>query len=133
MLTYSDLILLKTFEERMEYLATDSTPSEITFGSLRSLNQAFYNSRLWKRVRDEVISRDVGFDLGVPGYNIVGRIIVHHMNPLVPKDIYNNSKNALDPEFLISVSNETHLGIHFGPREVLQFNTERFAGDTKLW
>lgn len=133
MLTYSDLILLKTFEERLDYLRVDGLPSEITFGPLRKLNQRFYNSPAWKRVRDEVISRDLGFDLGVPGYDIFGKVLVHHMNPLRPKDLVYNTSYALDPEFLITVSNDTHLSIHFGYEVDPPMEIERFKGDTKLW
>ena len=133
MLTYSNLISLKTFEERMDYLATDSMPSEVTFGALRFLNQAFYNSLRWKRVRMHVIARDLGCDLSMPGHTIFGKTIVHHMNPLEPKDIYNDSEKLLNPEFLVTVSHRTHHGIHFGFQTDLQFNTERFEGDTKLW
>ena len=132
MRTYSDLILLPTFEERLDYLRTDETPSEITFGNLREINQKFYNSRAWKIVREGVIARDLGWDLGIPGQDIYGRILVHHMNPLVPKDLLYNVEQALDPEFLITVSNDTHLAIHFGfekPEPIV----ERYSGDTKLW
>ena len=131
-LTYSDLILLGTFEERLEYLRTGGLPSEITFGQLRSLNQKFYTSRLWKQSREVVIARDLGYDLGIPGRPIFGKVIVHHMNPLRPKDIYHGLEWALDPEFLVTVSHNTHQGIHFGSQEHKP-HLERFAGDTKLW
>jgi hypothetical protein len=131
MLTYTDLITFPTFEERVEFLRTDGKPSELTFDALRFLNQTFYNSRVWKRVRASVIARDLGFDLAIPGRVIFGRVIVHHMNPLIPKDIYLQSERALDPEFLITVSHDTHQAIHFG---YLKANIiDRFSGDTKLW
>ena len=133
MLTYSELILYETFEDRMDYLATDSRPSEITFGALRFLNQAFYNSRQWKHVRLYVIARDLGFDLSIPGRTIFGKTIVHHMNPLLPKDIYDKSEISLSPEFLITVSHSTHQGIHFGRVSDIPFEIERVKGDTKLW
>jgi hypothetical protein len=132
MLTYSDLIRIPTFEERLEFLRTDEQSSELTFADLRFLNQAFYNSRTWKGVRALVIARDLGFDLAIPGHEISGRVIVHHMNPLIPKDIYFNSEKALDSEFLITVSNDTHLAIHFGYIKPDIFE-DRFSGDTKAW
>ena len=132
MLTYTDLIMISTFEERLEFLRTDETSSEITFNELRFLNQSFYNSIGWKVIRKEVIARDLGFDLGIPGREIFGKVIVHHMNPLIPKDIYLNSEKALDPEFLITVSNDTHRTIHYGYISP-NFIEERVLGDTKLW
>ncbi len=132
MLTYSDLILLPTFEERLEFLKTDGLPSEVTFDKLRYLNQRFYNSPSWKKVRQAVIARDLGYDLAVPGYEILGRVLVHHMNPLLPKDLMLKSERALDPEFLITVSHKTHLAIHYG-FEQPQPIVDRYSGDTKLW
>ena len=132
MLTHSDLILIPTFEERVAYLRTDIPPSEMTFASLRSVNQQFYSSALWRRIRRMVIARDLGFDLAIPGREIFGRVLVHHMNPLKPKDILLHSRNALDPELLITVSHDTHLAIHFGFVKP-EVPAERFSGDTKLW
>ena len=131
MLTYSDLIMVPTFEERVAFLRTDGKPSELTFDELRFLNQTFYNSRAWKIVRASVIVRDLGFDLGIPGREIFGRVLVHHMNPLIPKDFYLQSDKTLDPEFLITTSHDTHLAIHFG--YVKANIVDRFSGDTKLW
>ncbi len=131
MLTYSDLVEIPTFEERVEFLRTDGKPSELTFDVLRFLNQTFYNSRSWKRVRASVIGRDLGFDLGIPGREIFGRVLVHHMNPLIPKDFYLQSDKTLNPEFLITTSHDTHLAIHFG--YVKANIIDRFSGDTKLW
>lgn len=132
MITYYDLIVLPTFEQRLDFLRTDGLPSELTFDQLRDLNQRFYNSPEWKRIRRIVIARDLGFDLAIPGREIFGKVIVHHMNPLTPKDLYLFSSNALDPDFLITVSEDTHKAIHFGfqPPELF---IERRAGDTKLW
>lgn len=132
MLTYSDLILIPTFEERLQFLRTDGLPSEITFDRLRYLNQKFYNSRAWKRVRASVIARDLGFDLAVPGREIFGRVLVHHMNPITPKDLLYHSEGALDSEFLITTSHDTHQDIHFGV-EKLDILIDRSSGDTKLW
>lgn len=131
MLTYSDLIMIPTFEERVQFLRTDGKPSELTFDELRFLNQTFYNSKAWKIIRVSVIGRDLGFDLGIPGREIFGRVLVHHMNPLIPKDFYLQSDKTLDPEFLITTSHDTHLAIHFG--YVKANIIDRFSGDTKLW
>lgn len=133
MKTYSELIELPTYEERLAYLRTDGLPSEITFGGeLRYLNQRFYNSRGWKLIRNFVITRDFGFDLGVPGREIFGKAIVHHMNPILPKDLYLGHEGLLDPEVLVTVSHYTHEAIHFGFERPDPF-IEREPGDTKLW
>lgn len=132
MITYSDLILLPTFEERLDFLKTNQLPSELTFDQLRFLNQKFYNSKAWKTVRLEVISRDFGCDLAIPGRDILSKIIVHHMNPLAPKDLYWNAEQSMDPELLITVSEFTHKAIHFGT-EVLEPTKDRYFGDTILW
>lgn len=133
MLTYTDLITFPTFEERLEYLEVEGIPSELTFDELRFLNQTFYRSKRWKLIRQAVIARDLGYDLAIPGREIFGKVIVHHMNPLVPKDLYLNSEKALDPEFLITVSHDTHQAIHFGSAPVYDIIVERSPGDTKLW
>ena len=132
MKTYSELITLPTYEERLVYLRTDGLPSEVTFSQLRYLNQKFYNSKGWKLTRRAVISRDLGFDLGVPGREILGKVIVHHMNPILPKDLYLGHEVVWDPEFLITVSHYTHEAIHFGSEQPDPF-IEREPGDTKLW
>ena len=133
MLTYTELMTKDSYEDRLRYLRTDGTPSEVTFGPLRKLNQRFYNSSVWRAARDAVIARDLGYDLAIPGRPIFGKVIVHHMNPLSPSDLVHSWDVALNPEFLITVSNDTHLGIHFGYEPEIAFGTERFAGDTKLW
>lgn len=132
MITYYDLITLPTFEQRLDFLRTDGLPSELTFDQLRDLNQRFYNSPEWKRIRTIVIARDLGYDLAIPGRDIYGKVIVHHMNPLTPKDLYTFSKDSLDPDLLITVSQSTHQAIHFGSQPLEQF-IERVPGDTKLW
>lgn len=134
MMTYTDLIKLDTYEERLNYLLLDAKPSELTFGVLRHLNQKFYRSTAWRRIRDEIIARDFGFDLGIPGRLIFGKVLVHHINPIQPKDLYYNVEFALDPENLITVSDETHRAIHFGSEPASVYSiTERRKGDTKLW
>jgi hypothetical protein len=133
-LTYSELCEIESFEERLAYLKLDARPGEMTFGPLRDINQKFYNSRLWKQVRQAIIARDLGYDLAYPGREIIGRALVHHINPLEPKDIYHNRPNVIDPENLITVSNPTHLSIHFGA-ELQKSPTlvHRTPGDTQLW
>jgi len=132
--TYSELAVIPTFEGRLDYLRTDIPPSELTFGLMRDLNQSFYNSSQWRRIRQTVISRDFGLDLGCSDYDIGGRVIVHHMNPLKPKDILRHSGLALNPEYMITVSHKTHLAIHFGlPVDTMESFVERRPGDTKLW
>jgi len=132
MISYTDLILLKTFYERLEVLKCPSKPSELTFDELRYLNQRFYQSDQWKRVRNYVIARDSGNDLGIPGREIYGPIIVHHMNPIRPKDLLFNYDALVDPEFLITVSDPTHRSIHFNS-PITEPRRERYLGDTKLW
>ena len=111
---YSELRTLKTFEERFEYLKLQGAVGLDTFGFDRYLNQAFYLSKEWKRVRDEVIIRDNGCDLGLPGYEIFGKINIHHINPICKEDILDRNPDLLDPEFLICVSYDTHNAIHYG-------------------
>ena len=131
--TYEKLISFKTFEERLKYLmVVGIAPSTETFGSLRYLNQALYNSREWKRVRSYIIARDMGYDLGIMGREISGKVLVHHINPLSIADVYNKSNNVFDPNNLITTSYDTHQSIHYGstPKPIF---IERQPGDTKLW
>ena len=111
---YSELKLLNTFEERYDYLKLQGSVGVDTFGFDRYLNQSFYRSREWKRVRDEVIIRDEGCDMGLPGFEIVGKIYIHHMNPILPEDIIEVTPDLMDPEFLVCVSHKTHNAIHYG-------------------
>lgn len=134
MRTYSELILLPTFEERFEYLKLDSKVGEATFGFERYLNQNFYHSYEWKQIRRDVILRDNGCDLGVEGYDIFGPIIVHHMNPVTSNDIVLATKELMNPEFLISTRLETHNALHFGDISLLNNRPiERRPGDTCPW
>lgn len=135
LLSYSDLITLPTFTERYRYLKQSGIVAEETFGGHRYLNQAYYTSPDWRRVRNEVIIRDKGCDLGVEGYEIADRIYVHHINPITEDDILDRSPALFDPENLICVSFNTHQAIHYGDESLLpiiSFN-ERTPGDTKLW
>lgn len=132
--TFSELQTLDTFDERYEYLKLGGSVGLDTFGHERWLNQSFYRSREWRQVRIRVIARDLGCDLGVPGFEIVKQIQVHHMNPMRSRDIYDFDPEILDPEFLISVSHETHNAIHYGedvPRRLVAI--ERQPNDTTLW
>ena len=117
--TYSELSTLKTFRERYEYLRLQGTVGEETFGFDRYLNQIFYRSPEWRSIRDFVILRDNGCDLGVAGYEIYGRILIHHMNPIFVEDIYKRSDYLLNPEYLISTVLSTHNAIHYGDESLL--------------
>ena len=131
---YSELILLSTFEERFEYLKLNGTVGTATFGFDRVFNQQFYQSVEWKRVRDEIIVRDCGRDLGIQGREIYSRILIHHMNPITITDIQNVTPYLLNPEFLICVSHDTHNAIHYGDASLLAIEpVERKPGDTCPW
>ena len=136
MRTYSELITLPTWAERYNYLKLDGEVGRDTFGFDRYLNQDFYRSRLWRQVRTHVIARDMGNDLGVDGIPIDGKIIIHHMNPIMLKDLTHENELILDPEYLICVSHKTHNGIHYGinldPFRDLRV-VERSANDTCPW
>jgi hypothetical protein len=132
--TYSELQRIDTFEDRFRYLALTGVVGETTFGFDRHMNQMFYSSAEWKRIRQIVILRDNACDLGVAGYEIHKTIYIHHMNPMVPNDIKHSRPEILDPEFLISVTHRTHNAIHYGDeRQLVKPFVERQAGDTKLW
>ena len=132
--TYSELSLLPTFEERYRYLRLTGQVGQETFGFDRYLNQVFYRSQRWKKIRDHVIIRDNGCDLGVEGYEIHGRIIIHHMNPITIEDIERESSYLLDPEFLICTVHNTHNAIHYGDERLLiTAPVERTINDTCPW
>lgn len=132
--TYSELLTLKTFEERFEYLRVDGIVGEETFGSRRYINQKYYTSSEYKRLRRIILLRDNGFDLGVEDHPINGMIIIHHMNPITIEDILNHSPLAWNPEYLISVSALTHKAIHFSDIELLPKPViERKPNDTCPW
>ena len=116
---YSELILLPSLEERFEYLRLNGEVGEELFGYARYLNQEFYHGGDWRDVSNQVIIRDGGHDLGVPGWKIVGNIYVHHMNPVTKEQLLDNDPILLDPEYLISCSYNTHQAITWGNRELL--------------
>lgn len=131
---YSELMRLKTFEERYEYLKLGGQVGLETFGFDRYLNQILYQTEIWKQVRRNVLVRDEGFDLGDPERPIGGRIIVHHMNPITLEDIRSGNEKAFDPEFLICCSHLTHNAIHYGDSGLLPKDPiERKPWDTCPW
>ena len=130
---YSELAELQTFEERFEYLRLDSKLGISTVGFDRFINQRFYTSKVWKRVRNEVIVRDRSCDLGIPDRELFSGVHVHHMNPLTVEDIEDGSEFLLSPQFLITVSSITHNGIHFGKAPPQPMLIKRRKGDTRLW
>ena len=132
--TYSELSQLKTFEERYEYLKLDGNVGVDTFGYDRYLNQVLYRSRKWKSIRDQVIIRDNGCDLGIEGREIASKIIIHHMNPISVDDIEHNTDILFNPEYLITTTHETHNAIHYGDGSKLKLDPiERRANDTCPW
>jgi hypothetical protein len=132
--TYSELTKLLTFEERFRYLRLSGSVGKETFGFDRYLNQNFYRSAAWKRVRDKVIVRDCGCDLGIEDRTISGKIMIHHMNPITDKDIVNLTDILLNPEYLICVSHNTHNAIHYGDENLLiKDPIVRIKNDTCPW
>lgn len=132
--TYRELIRISSFIGRYDYLKMGGVVGEDTFGADRYLNQIFYNSGEWLRVRDKVIARDLGRDLGVEGYEIQKYIIVHHINPITKEDIINRSDRLFNLNFLISTSSNTHKAIHFGDKNLLITEpTIRTRNDTCPW
>lgn len=133
--TYSELIALDTFEERFEYLKLDGKVGEESFGFDRWLNQSFYKSKEFRQVRNEIIVRDHGCDLGIRDREIIDEmILIHHMNPITKYDIINKTDFLLNPEYLITTIDNTHRAIHFGNKEMLyQPPIERFENDQCPW
>lgn len=132
--TYSELIQYDTFIERFRYLKLSGRVGEDTFGYDRYLNQQFYKSKEWRLLRDRIIIRDMGCDLGIPDRDIFERIIIHHMNPITKEDIINQTEFLLNPEYMICVTKRTHDAIHYGDESLL-FDTliERRPNDTCPW
>lgn len=134
MRTYSGLIQCRTFEERFRYLQLKGSVGEDTFGFDRWINQQFYRSAEWRRVRNEVILRDDGCDMGDKDHPIKGRVIIHHMNPIRKEDFDQNPEYLLNPDFLVCVSHDTHNAIHYGDENLLTKEwTPRQPNDTCPW
>ena len=132
--TYSELIAFHTFSERYAYLRLDGVVGEDTFGANRYLNQAFYKSKEWIAVRDKVIIRDNGCDLGILGREIFDKILVHHMNPIRKEDILERTEFLLDPEYLITTTKLTHDAIHYSDDRILALDPViRSPNDTCPW
>ena len=132
--TYRKLLRLRTFGERFNYLKLANVTGDSIFGETRYLNQKFYQSRAWKSVRDQVIIRDDGLDLGCVGYYIGGKVVVHHMNPITIEDLEHGDFEILNPKLLICVSEETHRAIHYGEKYLIpRLSNTRKLGDTTLW
>ena len=132
--TYSELMQFETLKDRWNYLALKGIVGDITFGFDRWMNQQFYRSAEWRHIRDHVISRDEGCDLGVPGYEIHNRLHIHHMNPLTAEDLKAGNPDIVDPEYLITTTQLTHNAIHYGDVNLLPSPpVVRRPGDTKLW
>ena len=131
---YKELSRIDNYEERFRYLKLVGQVGESTFGFDRYLNQIIYSSRKWKQVRNAVIIRDEGRDMGVEGYEIQGRIVIHHMNPISVEDVEKDSDFIYDPEFLICVSPITHNAIHYGDESLLPKGpVDRFPNDMCPW
>ena len=132
--TYSELSMLTSFKDRFRYLKLDGAVGEATFGFDRYLNQLFYRSQQWRKIRDEVIVRDCGCDLGIEGYEIYKYAMIHHMNPITAKDIQDESEYLLNPEYLITTTQRTHNAIHYGDEDLLfTMPVERTKNDTCPW
>lgn len=132
--SYSELCRIETFEDRFKYLSLRGQVGSTTFGFDRYINQDFYHSKQWADIRHHIIARDAGCDLGVNGYEIYDRVIIHHMNPMRVDDIVEGSSDILDPEFLITTTHRTHNAIHYGDEKLLPRRlVERRPGDTRLW
>ena len=134
MRTYTELIQYPDFEDRFAYLKLDGRVAQDTFGWDRWVNQQFYHTSEWKRVRDQVIVRDLGYDLASRGHEISGMILIHHMNPIKLEDLMERPEYVLDPEFLVCVSKATHNAIHYGNKDLLPSPMiQRSRNDTCPW
>lgn len=134
MLTYSELIKIPTFKDRFEYLKLTGEVGNDTFGFDRYLNQTFYKSSIWHKIRNQVIVRDNGCDMAHPDYPIAGKIVIHHLNPVDQDDVIYQRDILLNPEFLVCVSLITHNAIHYGSQELLPSDPiERKPNDTCPW
>ena len=134
MRSYDELIRLGSLEERFRYLELHGAVGRETFGGYRVFNQQFYHSAEWQRLRNEVIARDGGCELGLKEFPIYGPVTVHHINPVELRDIAEGSELLLSPQFLICVSPAMHRAIHYGDEKILpQPVVERYRNDTCPW
>lgn len=117
--TYSELITIPTFEERFEYLQLKGSVGKDTFSYDRYLNQVLYRSPEWKRLRNQIIIRDDGCDLACDGYDVYGKVLIHHLNPITVEDVLTRSRKVFDPDNLVCVSHSTHNAIHYGDVDLL--------------
>ena len=131
--SYSELRKISTFGDRYNYLRLRGSVGRDTFAFDRYLNQRFYGSAQWATIRNFVIARDEARDLGVKGFEIHSRLVVHHMNPITPDHIKQGDDDMLDPEFLICTTHKTHNAIHYGHSSLLPLLVERRPGDTRSW
>lgn len=131
--SYSELRAILTHEDRLKYLQLKGSVGRETFGFDRWVNQKFYTSREWRGIRDAVIVRDLGCDLGIDGFEIYRGLYIHHMNPLTLDQIVDGDPDILNPEFLITLTHVTHNAIHYGASLAIPRLVERKQGDTKLW
>lgn len=132
--TYSELVTLPTFEERFRYLSLDGIVGDMTFGGHRLANQRFYRSVEWRRIRNQVILRDNGCDLGILDRPISGTILIHHMNPIKIDDFRNMTEFLVNPEYLICVSHQTHNALHYGNEDgLVKDYVPRRPNDTCPW
>ena len=132
--SYQELIEIKSFEDRFNYLKIGQGVAEDTFGGHRHLNQTFYRSLEWRKVRRDVIARDMGLDMAHEDYPIMGKVLIHHMNPITTTDMLSRASSMLDMDNLVAVSHLTHNAIHYGSKKLLPTPlVERTPGDTKLW
>ena len=132
--TYSELITIQTFEERFEYLQLKGSVGKDTFGYDRYLNQVLYRSPEWKRLRNQIIIRDGGCDLACDGYDVYGKILIHHLNPITVEDVLTRSRKVFDPDNLVCVSHNTHNAIHYGDVDLLATGPIiRTKNDTCPW
>lgn len=134
MKTYNELLAFKTFDERFDYLKISGLVGEETFGYSRYLNQLLYRSPEWRHLRKEIILRDNGCDLGLDNYEINGKIMVHHINPITLQDIENRNPKIYDMNNLITVSFDTHQAIHYGNKDMLHYEIiDRRPNDMIPW
>lgn len=132
--SYSELMRLKTFEERYQYLRIGGAVGAETFGYDRYLNQILYNSHDWRKFRNPIILRDNGCDLACLDRELESRVIIHHINPITVEDVLNRDPKIFDPENVICVSHNTHQAIHYGDENLLYKNpVERKPNDTCPW